>query len=393
MKKNRQNTQNASERPADSISALSVQGQSVWIDYITRDLVRGGGLKKLIQEDGLCGETSNPTIFQKAISGSSSYDDQIKQLAGQGKSAAEIFEALAVKDIQEACDLFRPVYDHLEGADGFVSIEVVPAVAHDAQATILEARRLWQSVQRPNLMVKVPGTIEGAVAVKQLLKEGININITLLFSVQNHERVMWAYIEALEERLAAGQPVNRLASVASYFVSRVDTLVDKLLEDKIKVTRDSLAQEELRRLSGKVGIANAKLAYARFREIFDGERVTKLRAQGARVQRPLWASTSTKNPAFSDVMYVEALIGPDTINTVPQETFDAFKDHGKVRRTVDEHMNEARNIISALGKADIDYAAMTAQLETEGIDKFAKSYDELLADVDKKRQSLQQVAH
>jgi transaldolase len=375
---------------ANPIVALLALGQSIWIDYITRDLVRKGKLQEMIEKDGLGGMTSNPTIFQNAITKGNMYDDQIKELVAQNKDADEIFDALAIKDIQDACDVFRPVYETTSGADGFVSIEVKPELAHDTDASTQEARRLWREVNRPNLFVKIPGTAEGAPAVRQLLSEGININITLLFSLQNYERVVWAYIEALEERIAAQQPIGRLASVASFFVSRVDTLVDKQLEEKIKATSNTAEQEYLRSLLGKVGIANAKLAYARFREIFDSDRFMKLNIHSARVQRPLWASTSTKNPAYRDVMYIEELIGPDTVNTVPQETFDAFKDHGQVRRTVDEHVDEARATIAALKEVGIDYNAVTKQLEDEGIEKFSKSYDDLIADIDKKRKAMQQ---
>ncbi len=385
-------TTNETNSAVNRIAALAALGQSIWLDYTTRDLVRSGKLQQLIDYDGVRGMTSNPTIFQHAMASGTMYDDQIKQLAAQGKDAAQIFDALAIKDIQDACDVFRKVYDRTSGTDGFVSIEVSPKLAHDTDGSIQEARRLWREVNRPNLMVKVPGTAEGAPAVRQLLSEGININITLLFSLQNHERVMWAYIDALDKRVAAQQPINRLASVASYFVSRVDTLVDKQLEEKIKNTTDAAQQERLRGLLGKAGVANAKLAYARFREIFDGERFLMLRVQGARVQRPLWASTSTKNPAYRDVMYVEELIGPDTVNTVPQETLEAFKDHGQVRRTVDQNLDEARATLAALKEVGIDYDAVTKQLEDEGVQKFSQSYDELLAALDKKRQAMLQSA-
>ena len=374
-----------------NIAALTALGQSVWLDYITRDLVRKGGLKKLIDNDGLRGMTSNPTIFQKAIASGTMYDEQVGQLAN--KSASDIFEAIAVQDIQEACDVFRPVYDSTGGLDGYVSIEVQPGLAHDTNGTIEEARRLWREVNRPNVMVKVPGTAEGAPAIRQLLSEGININITLLFSLQNHERVMWAYIEALEQRIAAGQPIDKLRSVASYFVSRVDTLVDKQLDGKIKASSDAAEQERLRGLFGKTAIANAQLAYARFREIFDGDRFTKLKANGAHVQRPLWASTSTKNPAYRDVMYIEQLIGPDTVNTIPQETLEAFEDHGLVARTVDQNIDAARKVLADLKAVGIDYDAVTKQLEDEGVQKFSESFADLLADVDKKCQAIKQAAH
>jgi transaldolase len=381
------NAAQAKDAPRNPLVALVALGQSVWLDYITRDLVRGGGLRELIERDGIRGMTSNPTIFQKAIAAGQAYDQQISELIGQGRDAGAIFEALAVRDIQDACDLFRPLYDETGGADGYVSIEVAPRLAHDGPATEAEARRLWQAVGRPNVMIKVPGTSEGAQAIAPLLRDGINVNVTLLFSLASHERVMWAYVEALEARAAAGQPLDRIASVASFFVSRVDTLVDRLLDERIAQTSDAAEQERLRSLRGRAAIANARLAYARFREIFDGERFARLRAQGAQVQRPLWASTGTKNPAYGDVYYVEALIGPDTVNTVPEPTLRAFLDHGQVRRTVDTGLDEARATLDALAKAGIDYDAVTRQLEDEGIALFIASYDELIAGVEQKRQA------
>jgi transaldolase len=372
------------------VQALLAQGQSLWLDYITRDLVRGGELQRLIEDHGIRGETSNPTIFGKAIATGTAYDEQMSDLVAQGIDANAIFEALAVTDIQDACDLFRPLYDRTAGLDGFVSIEVSPGRAHDTEGTLVEARRLWRSVARPNVMVKVPGTSEGAPAVEQLLAEGININITLLFSRRNHERVMQAYLDALEQRVAAGQPIERLASVASFFVSRVDTLVDALLEEKIAASHgDDTTQERLRGLRGTAAIANAKLAYARFREIFEGDRFRRLKEHGARLQRPLWASTGTKNPAYSDVLYIEQLIGPDTINTLPQATLEAFEEHGQVRRTLDDGLDEARATMDGLQQAGIDLDAVTQQLEDEGVASFTASYNELIAVVEQKRQALQ----
>ena len=358
--------------------ALASAGQSIWLDYITRDLVRGGELRRLIEEDGLRGLTSNPTIFEKAIGAGDAYDAQMKGLVAQEKSALEIFEAVAATDVREACDLFLPVYEQTDGQDGFVSLEVSPLLAHDADATIEEGRRLWQTVDRPNLLIKVPGTQAGVAAVRTLLREGISVNVTLLFSLESHERVMWAYIEALEERAQAGEPIDRVASVASFFISRVDTLIDKQLEG------NATAGE----LQGKVAVANAKLAYARFQEIFGGDRFKALAAKGARPQRPLWASTGTKNKAYSDVLYVESLVGPDTVNTLPVATLDAFRDHGTVARTIDADVDAARATIAGLEKAGIDLAAATQQLEDEGVALFAKSFEDLLAGVDAKRQTL-----
>lgn len=376
----------------NKLVALVDQGQSIWLDYITRELVRGGELQRMIEEDGLRGMTSNPTIFEKAISAGHDYDDQMKTLVNQGKDAGAIFEALAVKDIQDACDLFRPVYDRTNGVDGMVSIEVSPHLAHDTDGSIAEARRLWDAVNRPNLMVKIPGTDAGAPAIEQLLSEGLNINITLLFSLKNHERVMWNYVNALEKRAANNQPIDNITSVASFFVSRVDTLVDKQLEEKIEATSDETEREKLRALLGKAAVANAKLAYARFQEIFygkDSERFQRLKERGAKVQRPLWGSTSAKNPNYRDVIYVEELIGPDTVNTVPPQTLEAFQDHGVIRRTVDQGVDDARATMAALREAGIDYDAVTKQLEDEGVALFAKSFDDLLAGVEKKREEMQ----
>lgn len=372
-------------RPAKTgkLFDLAKAGQSVWLDFITRDLVRSGELKRQIEEVGLRGMTSNPTIFQGAISKGNAYDDQIAGLIANGKDASAIFEAVAVKDIQDACDLYRPVYDSAGGHDGLVSIEVSPTLASDAEGTLADARRLWKAVDRPNVMIKVPGTDEGVPAIRTLLSEGVNVNITLLFSLRNHEKVMWAYIEALEERAKAGKPIDRIASVASFFVSRVDTLVDKLLDEKIAAGGDAAA---LKALQGKVAVANARLAYENFQRIFGGDRFKTLAAKGARVQRPLWASTGTKNKAYSDVLYVDSLVGPDTVNTLPPATIEAFIDHGVVRRTVDEGVDEAHATMKALKQAGIDIDAVTKQLENEGVASFAKSFEDLLAGVEAKRE-------
>lgn len=363
-------------------------GQSVWLDDISRTMLTSGQLQRQITELGIRGVTSNPTIFEKAIAAGNAYDEQVMQLLREGKSAEEIFEAVEVSDIRDACDLFRPLYDESNKGDGYVSIEVAPEFARDSEGTLNEVRRLWQSVDRPNLMVKIPGTAEGLTAIKQALTEGINVNVTLLFSVERYRDVALAYIEALEARQAAGQPIEDMASVASFFVSRVDTLIDKQLDEKIAATSDPAEQEKLRSLKGKIAVANAKMAYQTFLELFEGERFAKLKAAGARVQRPLWASTGTKNPEYSDVLYVETLIGPDTVNTMPSKTIEAFVDHGKLARTVDQGVEEARRALADLEAVGIDLRAATAQLEEEGIAAFAKSFNSLIAGVEAKREAL-----
>ncbi len=371
---------------------LLAQGQSVWLDYITRDLVRKGGLRKMVQEDGLRGMTSNPTIFQKAISEGDAYDDQIAELIRAGQDALGVFEGLAIKDIQDACDLFRALYDSTDGGDGYVSLEVSPRLARDPDGTIADARRLWAAVDRPNLMIKIPGTAECAPAIETALSEGLNVNVTLLFSLENHERVMWNFVNALEQRVAAGEPINRIASVASFFISRVDTVVDKQIDAKLAgLDADSAEARRLKGLRGTIAIANAKLAYARFREIFDGERFAALKAKRANVQRPLWASTGTKDKAYSDVLYVEGLIGPDTVNTLPPATLEAFQDHGTVARTIDTDVAGARQALADLKAAGIDIDAITRQLEEEGVASFAKSFDDLLDGVEGKRQAIEEV--
>ena len=347
--------------------------QSVWLDSISRGLVQSGQLQALVDNDGLRGMTSNPAIFEKAISGSDDYRDQLRALHAAGKSTTEIYEAVAITDIQSACDVLRPVYDTSDGEHGLVSLEVSPELAFDTEGTIAEVRRLWQQVDRPNLMIKIPATDEGVPAVQQMLTEGHNVNITLMFSLTDYDNVAEAYISALEARAAAGEPIDRIASVASFFVSRIDTLADELLEARVQAG-ETRAQE----LMGQVAIANAKVAYQHFLEFFKSERFRKLEAKGARVQRVLWASTSTKNPAYSDVMYVDTLIGPHTVNTLPDDTMDAFRDHGTLAQTVDSGAAEAQAVLDALSAVGVDYEAMTRQLQQEGVDKFVKPYHALL---------------
>ncbi len=364
------------------------EDQSVWQDDISREMLTSGALEKSINEIGIRGLTSNPTIFEKAIAGGTAYDEAISELVRDGVDAHGIFESVAIKDIQDACDLFRPIYDSSNGADGFVSIEVSPGAARDADLTRREAKHLWEAVNRPNVMIKIPGTAEGVAVIKEMLALGININITLLFSIANYEQVALAYIEALEERHAAGKPVDKVASVASFFVSRVDSAVDKELDARIEAASDEATKAKLRGLKGKAAVANAKLAYVRFQELFNSDRFAPLRAAGAKVQRPLWASTSVKNPEYRDVLYVEELIGPETVNTMPRPTITAFLDHGVVARTVDKDIPAARQVMADLAEAGIDLDAITARLEEEGIASFTTSYEALLAGVEAKRSQL-----
>ena len=353
-------------------------GQSVWLDYLRRGMTRSGELAEMVA-GGLRGMTSNPTIFEHAIAGSTDYDDGLAELAASGRTDREVFEALAVQDVQEAADIFRPVHEETAGEDGFVSIEVSPELARDTEGSIAEARRLWRAVDRPNVMVKIPGTREGWPAIERCLREGININITRLFSVEHYLAVAEAHMRALEARVAEGQPIDRIASVASFFVSRVDTEVDKRIDAK---------EGALEALRGQVAIANAVLAYAAFLEIRRGTRWRALEAKGARPQRPLWASMSTKNPAYRDVVYVESLIGPHTIATLPPDTLRLFEDHGVIERTLPGDVIGARDTMKALEAAAIDFADVNRTLEDEGIEKFARSFDKLLDVVAEKRRAL-----
>jgi transaldolase len=364
------------------LHALHEQGQSVWLDYIRRGIIGNGELKTMMAEYDLRGVTSNPSIFEEAMGKSDDYDDELEQLAADGVEAGAAFEQMAVKDIQATCDLFRPIYDAAGGHDGFVSLEVSPLLADDAQRTMDEARKLWKLVDRPNLMIKVPGTTAGVPAVETLLSEGLNINITLLFSIQGYEAVMEAYLRGLEHCVEEGRPVDRAASVASFFVSRVDASVDAAL-DKI-IEQGGPNAEKARGVLGRAAIANAKMAYARFTQVFAGERWERLKAKGARVQRPLWASTSTKNPAYRDTIYVEELVGPETVNTVPLATLKAFADHGEVRRTVDLELDRARADLATLQELGIDLDAVTEQLQVEGVEKFAKSFRQMIETVGEK---------
>ncbi|MDQ3605918.1 MAG: transaldolase, partial [Gemmatimonadota bacterium] len=355
-----------SDMPQDDgpLWQLTRLGQSVWLDYIRRDILENGELEGMIRTHAVRGVTSNPAIFEQAIAQSDDYDEALERLVAEGRDASEVYEILAIEDIQSAADLLRGVYDESQGTDGFVSLEVSPELANDTEGTLEEARRLWQAVDRPNVMIKVPGTDAGIPAVEQLLFEGLNVNITLLFSLEGYERVMEAYLRGLERRAEAGEPLERVASVASFFVSRVDTAVDAQLEKLLEQTQDEERKQHIRSLFGKAAIANAKLAYQRFQEkICESDRFARLREKGAHVQRPLWASTSTKNPEYRDVIYVEELIGPDTVNTMPLKTLQAFADHGIARRTVDEDVERARAELAALAELGIDLDRVTAQVQ------------------------------
>ena len=368
---------------------LKTYGQSVWYDNIDRAQLVSGQFKRLLDEDGVVGVTANPTIFQKSISHGNAYDEQMTQLVKEGKSTNDIYETMVIQDIRTVADILRPIYDRTSGGDGYVSLEVSPDLAHDTQGTIAEVRRFWQIVDRPNLLVKIPATPEGIPAIQLSLTEGININITLIFSIEAYKAVTQAYLNALEERNASGKDISHIASVASFFVSRVDTLVDKLLEDKARATSDSSEQQQLKALEGKAAIANARLVYQEFKRIFSTPRFESLKHSGAHVQRPLWASTSTKNPAYRDVLYAEELIGPDTVDTMPLETIENFRDHGRVGLTIENNLPQARAELDALERLGIHYDAVTQQLLDEGVQKFADSFHELFRGIEEKRKAIQ----
>lgn len=355
------------------LTELHSFGQSLWYDNISRDLLQNGAIKTLIAE-GVSGMTSNPAIFKNAITGSAIYDEQIKRLAQQGQSAHEIYEAMAIDDIRAAADILKPVFERTGGVDGYVSLEVNPFLADDTQASITEARRLFEWVARSNVMIKIPATPAGLPAIEACLADGLNINITLIFSRTSYRQVMEAYLTALERRAQADDPISGIASVASFFVSRVDTLIDQLLADKGRSD-----------LQGKAAIANARLAYQLFRETFESDRFAALQAKGAWKQRPLWASTSTKNPAYRDVMYVEELIGADTVNTAPPQTIDAFRDHGATAATLETRLEEAHQHEAALIAAGIDLNAVTDQLLDEAVRLFSEPFQQLVDAIEAKR--------
>jgi transaldolase/glucose-6-phosphate isomerase len=360
------------------LKALLEFGQSPWMDYIRRDLLTSGALKKMIQEDGLMGMTSNPTIFEKAITGSKDYADILESPEAKKLDAKGVYEKIAIRDVQDAADIFKGVYQQTKRRDGYVSLEVSPLLANDAQGTIDEARRLWKSVGRENVMIKVPGTKEGLPAIRQLLEDGININITLLFAQSVYEQVAEAFIAALEARGKKGQDISHIASVASFFVSRIDTLIDGMIDTKLKTETDAGKRALLTGLQGKVAIANAKLTYRKYQEIHNTPRWKALAAKGAQPQRLLWASTSTKNPKYRDVMYVEELIGPETVDTIPPATFDAFRDHGRVRPSLTENVDEGAKVMANLEKAGISMKEVTEKLVVDGVKLFADAFKQLL---------------
>jgi transaldolase/transaldolase/glucose-6-phosphate isomerase len=358
----------------NSVKNIHEHGQSIWLDFFDRELMNSGKLQKLIDEDGLSGITSNPSIFEKAIKGSSDYDEDIKKLSQQDKSNEEIFFGFATEDIRRAADILKPVFDEAKGTDGFVSIEVSPLLANDTEGTVTQARELWKTVDRKNVMIKIPGTKEGLAAIRQCISEGININITLLFGIPRYLEVTEAYLSGLEDRLKNNQSIDHIESVASFFLSRIDVMLDPVLK-----------QKKLDDLVGEVAIASAKVAYEKYKDVFFGERFKKLEKLGAKKQKVLWASTSTKDPSFSDVKYVEALIGPNTINTLPLETIDDFRDHGKVQDHLENNLMHSKMVLQKLKENDIDIDEVTQKLEEEGIQKFNKSYETLLKAIESKK--------
>jgi transaldolase/glucose-6-phosphate isomerase len=371
-------------KATNPLKDLLQYGQSVWLDYIRRDLLTSGELKRLIDEDGLRGMTSNPAIFEKAIADSTLYSDILQSLRSRTDLDAKgRYEILAIRDIQDAADSLRPVYDSSKRRDGYVSLEVSPYLARDTQGTLAEARRLWKTVGRENVMIKVPGTAEGIPAFQQLISEGININVTLLFSQEVYKRVAEAYIAGLEQLSARGGDVSKIASVASFFISRIDSSVDAIVGEHLKASKDPREQEQLKNILGKVAIANGKQTYVSYQKIFSGDRWKALAAKGAQTQRVLWASTSTKNPNYRDVLYVEELIGPDTVNTIPPATLDAFRDHGRPRPSLTEDVESANRTMETVDKVGISMKQVTDKLTDDGVRLFAEAFDKLLKAVEK----------
>lgn len=380
-------SRNSGGKGTSPLLDLQQLGQSVWCDTISRSLLGSGELRRLIAEDGLRGVTSNPSIFEKAIDGGTDYDREILTMARAGFSAARIYEVLAVQDIQGAADQFRALFETTAGGDGYVSLEVSPHLAYRTRETVEEARRLWKAVARPNVMIKVPATPAGMPAIRQLLGEGINVNVTLMFSMEHYLQVAEAYLQGIETLAASGRTAP-VASVASFFVSRVDTVVDRLLQEMESRAGSAAEKERCRALQGRAAVANARLVYQKFGEIFGESRFLKLKRQGFQVQRPLWASTSTKNPRYRDVLYVETLIGPDTVNTMPLATLAAFRDHGVARATLDEDPEEARQTFVQLRQLGVDMDSVTLKLQEDGVKLFADAFDRLLASVQSKQQAV-----
>jgi transaldolase len=364
-------------------------GQSIWMDNLSRNIIESGELKQFITDKGIRGITSNPAIFEKAIAGNQVYDQAIEAGIEAHKSVQEIYEDLVFSDIRNACDIFMPVYQESDGLDGYVSIEVPPNLAKDTESTIREARRYYQTIDRPNLMIKIPGTPEGLPAVEQAISEGMSINVTLLFAVESYIDTAWAYIRGLEKRAAAGEDISKIASVASFFLSRIDSNIDSKIDSKLE-SADDAAKAKLNNIKGKVAIANAKIAYQKYKEIFGSERWQALAAKGAKVQRLLWASTSTKNPAYKDVMYVDELVGVDTVNTLPPDTIDACIDHCDPANRIEANLDQAQQIIDGLkdNAVDIDLDAVMAELLDEGIDKFIKPFESLMSSLETKVKQL-----
>ena len=364
------------------LRSLSESGQSVWLDYIQRKLLATGELDRLVEEDGVTGVTSNPAIFEKAVADSDDYDDVTARMGREGSADPKaVYEAIAMRDIREAADVLQSVYRETGRRDGYVSLEVSPHLAHDTEGTVAEARRLWNSVSRDNLLIKVPGTPEGVPAIERLIGEGISVNVTLLFAREAYEQVAQAYLRGLAKAAADGLDLGRIASVASFFISRIDTLADQMIEARLEAA-DEAGKERLRALMGKVAVANAKLTYKRYKEIMQGEGWQALAGRGARPQRLLWASTSTKNPGYRDVLYVEELVGEDTVNTVPPATLDAFRDHGKVRKSLDEDVEGASETMAALERAGVSMQEVTDQLLEDGVRLFSEAFDKLLATIE-----------
>jgi transaldolase/glucose-6-phosphate isomerase len=372
-----------SAKATNPLKDLLQYGQSVWLDYIRRDLLTSGELKRLIDEDGLRGMTSNPAIFEKAIADSTLYSDILQSLKSRaGLDAKGRYEVLAIRDIQDAADFLRPVYDSSKRRDGYVSLEVSPYLARDTEGTLAEARRLWKTVGRENVMIKVPGTAEGIPAFQQLISEGININVTLLFSQEVYKRVAEAYIAGLEQLSTRGGDVGKIASVASFFISRIDSSVDAIVGERLKASKDQREQEQLKSILGKVAIANGKQTYVSYQKLFSGDRWKALATKGAQAQRVLWASTSTKNPNYRDVLYVEELIGPDTVNTIPPATLDAFRDHGRARPSLSEDVESANRTMETAAKLRISMKEVTDKLTDDGVRLFAEAFDKVLKAVE-----------